>query len=275
VGDWVLAVASTSNPPLVHSVSYGDVEQQDDPTELNRFNTEVMKLGAQGVSVIIASGDDGVANFPARSNPSACGFHPSFPASASYVTAVGATMGPENNTVEIAETSDAGGGITTGGGFSTVFAQPSYQSAAVSNYFKVAESTLPPVGTYNASGRGYPDVSILGHNYVIEDGGQLSAGSGTSASAPVFAGMISLINSQRLAAGKSALGFLNPILYQTATANPEAFHDITQGKNNCCAGNPGQQVCCQYGFTAAPGWDPLTGLGSINFDTFAKILVAL
>jgi len=71
---------------------------------------------------------------------------------------------------------------------------------------------------------------------------------GTSASAPVFASIITRINEERLAAGKTAVGFINPVLY----ANPGAFHDITIGSNpNCDSG----------GFNASIGWDPVTGLG--------------
>lgn len=271
--DFLIALGKNSNPPYVHSISYGDVEQFDDPSLMNRFNDEAMKLAARGLTIVVASGDDGVANFLARGNASACGFNPAFPASAIYATAVGATQGPENSSVEIACTSSTGGGITTGGGFSNVFNQPSYQSAAVSNYLNSAQ--LPPSGMYNSAGRGYPDVSMMGHNYIVADGGQFTAGSGTSASAPVFAALVTLANGARLSQGKSALGFMNNILYQMASTTPSAFHDITSGENNCAAGDVGTATCCQYGFYAAPGWDPLTGLGSINFPVFLNYLMNL
>jgi len=275
--NWIMAVGADAHAPLVHSISYGDIEPMDDPNSQNRFNTEISKLAARGITVIVASGDDGVANFIARNNASACGFTPSFPATAQWVTAVGATQGPENNTAEIACTSALGGGITTGGGFSTVFAQPSWQSSVVNSYVSAQQSqgTLPPTSMFNVAGRAYPDVAFMGHNYITIIGGNASAGSGTSASAPVFAAMVTLANSARMDSGKAPLGFLNQILYQAFASNPSIFRDITVGENNCAAGDPGQQVCCQYGFYAAAGWDPLTGLGSLDFSKFLQAMLAL
>lgn len=89
---WIQAVADTENPPLVHSISYGAVEPELPLAVVNAFNTEAQKLGLQGVTILVSSGDDGVANFQARSDASACGYNPSFPASSPYVTAVGATQ---------------------------------------------------------------------------------------------------------------------------------------------------------------------------------------
>jgi len=96
-------------------------------------------------------------------------------------------------------------------------------------------------------------------------------GSGTSAAAPVFAAMVTLANSARLDAGKAPLGFLNPALYAFPA---DVFHDITSGENNCAAAHS-NPVCCQYGFTAAAGWDPLTGLGSPVFPKFLAAALAL
>lgn len=84
--------------------------------------------------------------------------------------------------------------------------------------------------------------------------------------------MLSLINARRFAAGKPALGFVNPALYKLASSVKGIFNDITVGENNCCAAQS-SPVCCTYGFTAAVGWDPLTGLGSVNFENLAASLV--
>jgi len=84
--------------------------------------------------------------------------------------------------------------------------------------------------------------------------------------------MITLINNDRLNAKKKPLGFLNPSLY---SLGEKAFNDITVGENNCCAGFPPNIVCCQYGFNATTGWDPLTGLGSPKFPALRAALVAL
>ena len=88
--------------------------------------------------------------------------------------------------------------------------------------------------------------------------------SGTSASTPVFAGLVSLVNAQRLQAGRSTLGWLNPSIY----ANAGGFtNDIVSGDNKCTA-NP--DACCDVGFSAAVGWDPVTGFGSVDFQKFSK-----
>jgi hypothetical protein len=157
-----MAVGNDASAPLVHSISYGDIEADDDFSVDNRFDQEIQELGARGLTVFVASGDDGVANFIARTNASACGFNPSFPATSPHVTAVGATQGPESGNPEIACTSQTGGGITTGGGFSVNFAQPSYQTDAVNTY--TTTTTLPPLNLFNSNGRGYPDVAVLGFN---------------------------------------------------------------------------------------------------------------
>lgn len=257
-------MATQSNPVLVHSISYGSIESELENSVKENFDTEMIKLGLMGVTVLVASGDDGVANFQARSSQSACGYNPSYPATSPYVTAVGATQGIETKTEEIACASNTGGLITTGGGFSGYYKQPSWQKSAVDDYFKVATS---PAAGYNSEGRGYPDVAMAGHNYQVTVGGQTLIESGTSASTPVLAGMVSLVNSARLASGKPPLGFLNPSLY---SANSSAiFTDVTSGENNCCAQ---AQVCCTQGFYAAKGWDPLTGWGSINFRKFKSLM---
>jgi subtilase family serine protease len=123
---------------------------------------------------------------------------------------------------------------------------------------------------YDASGRGYPDVALFGHAYLAVYDQEFGVVDGTSASTPVFAGMVSLLNSARLKAGMSKMGFLNPFLYgyyQNFT------HDITSGDNKCteinfCDGDTCYANCCKEGFYATNGWDPMTGLGSINFEQF-------
>lgn len=109
------------------------------------------------------------------------------------------------------------------GGFSNVFARPSYQFAAVSSYLKQLGNTN--AGLYNTTGRGFPDVSAQGQNFAAVFQGVNSTFGGTSASAPTFASVVALLNSELIAAGKSSLGFLNPLLYASASA----FNDITTG----------------------------------------------
>jgi tripeptidyl-peptidase-1 len=268
---WIQAVADTENPPLVHSISYGAIEPELPKFIANQFNTEAQKLGVQGVSILVSSGDDGVANFQARDDPKKCGYNPSFPASSPYVTAVGATMGPESGTAEISCTSDAGGVITTGGGFSTIFSAPAYQKTAVSNYFSGLSTSQQPATGYNANGRGYPDVSMAGFNYEVIIGGKQYALSGTSASAPVVAGFVSLVNAARLQAGKKPLGFLNQAIYQNGV---QFSNDVTTGENNCVAGR-GEISCCSQGFWATSQWDPVTGFGSVDYKKFYDVFYNL
>jgi len=118
----------------------------------------------------------------------------------------------------------------------------------------------------------YPDVAALATNVPIVDQGLLETAGGTSASAPEFAAVISLINDARLNKGLNSLGFVNPRIYDTAANHyDELFVDITTGTSNCDAnGN-----CCSAGaggFPGAVGYDALTGLGQPNFQGFLKYL---
>lgn len=201
-------------------------------------------------------------------------FAPQFPVTCPYVLAVGATvlpLGKKNPTkdAEIAVTRFA-----SGGGFSNIFASPAYQSSAVNKFFNKHDPPYPyytttnneSVGTngglYNRGGRGYPDVSAIGDNFAAFIGGESVLIGGTSLSAPVFASIITRINEERLLAGKSTVGWINPALY----ANPSMFHDITEGTN------PG---CNTTGFESVPGWDPLTGLGTPRFGDMMDYFLSL
>ena len=264
---WAEAVAGEANPALVHSISYGEIERNMDRDLLEMFSIEAQKLGARGVSIVIASGDDGANSFLARNNKTACGLSPSFPASCPYVLSVGATQGPAEYQAEYAETSDKGGVITSGGGFSDYYPAPVFQQKAVTKYLMSVKPA--PTGPFNSSMRGYPDVAMIGKNYQATIGGFTRGVSGTSASAPVVAGMLALANAERLAAGKSSLGWILPKLYANGTGTAVA-NDITAGRNNCCAGqNIYQLTCCPHGYAAAAGWDPISGWGSVNYKRFS------
>lgn len=215
-----------------------------------------MKLGLQGVTVLVASGDDGVSGRSTRGNPAACGFAPQFPASSPHVTAVGATQGPESGTPEVVCEADTAITnpplITSGGGFSGVFAQPPWQAAAVAAYLRSGVQ-LPPAGSYATAGRAYPDVSAMGHSYPVVMAGSLYPVDGTSASAPTFSAIVAQLNAQRAAAGQPPLGFLNPALY-SLNQTTNAFRDITEGGNRCGAVYSGTlYTCCPNGFLAFSG----------------------
>jgi len=153
------------------------------------------------------------------------------------VTSVGATKGFDPETVA----------SFSSGGFSNYFQRPDYQSSAVSGYIDQLSGKYSEL--YNSTGRGFPDISASGVNFPVVANNMWNPVGGTSASTPVIASIIALINDELLAAGKPTLGFLNPWLY----ANKDAFTDVTSGSN------PG---CGTDGFEALSGWDPATGLGT-------------
>ncbi|KAL9084715.1 MAG: hypothetical protein Q9165_007963 [Trypethelium subeluteriae] len=116
---------------------------------------------------------------------------------------------------------------------------------------------------FNRYGRGIPDVSALGTNFVTVIEGCLgNMGTGTSASTPVFAAVIWKLNAERLSAGKSTLGFINPTLY----ANAQILNDVFEGNNSGCGTG---------GFEAAAGWDPVTGLGTPNYPRMRELFLSL
>ncbi|KIK62569.1 hypothetical protein GYMLUDRAFT_242721 [Collybiopsis luxurians FD-317 M1] len=248
--DYVGNLSDTELPKTI-SNSYGDDEQTVPPDYATNVCKLFSALGARGVSVIFASGDFGVGNGDCAMNDDSnkVVFQPVFPASCPFVTAVGGTTGifPEVATQS----------FSSGGGFSRLFAQPSYQSNAVSSYLSSLGNIYS--GIFNASGRAYPDVAAQGQNYQVVQFGFVEPVDGTSCATPTFAGVVALLNDYRLASGKTTLGFLNPLFYR----NPLVFNDITEGSN------PG---CDTEGFSATKGWDPVTGLGTPNFVKLQTIM---
>jgi len=191
--------------------------------------------------------------------------YPSWPASSPWVTAVGATRFVENKVGSAEMATDQFG---SGGGFSDMFETFQDQVAAVQHYLKtVPASKLPPAGSYPRGGRATPDVAVLGEGYQVVAGGKVQSVGGTSASAPAFAGFVSLLNEVRTKAGKPAMGYLNPFLYQNAAA----FRDVTVGTNAIGRGSGP----LRYGFPCAPGWDPATGLGTPNFKKLLSIAMSV
>ena len=89
--NWIISVSNTATPANVYSISWGEGENYLSTSFADVFNTELIKLGVMGTTVLASSGDDGVSSFEARGNPSFCGYSPLFPASSPYVVAVGGT----------------------------------------------------------------------------------------------------------------------------------------------------------------------------------------
>ncbi|KAJ3557973.1 hypothetical protein NM688_g1183 [Phlebia brevispora] len=251
----------TQPVPGVLTTSYGGPEYAFSEQLANRLCTAYAALGTRGVSVIYSTGDDGVGRVdPATNQCHNNRFVPVFPASCPFVTAVGATsiQAVPHGVVGLYQE----GAHYSGGGFSEYFdnTQSDWQAPAVQSYLR---NIYPQYdgGKFRSVGRAFPDVSAVGTNIATDWRGAATMTSGTSASAPIFASMIALINAARAEAGKGPLGFLNRFLYE----NPGAFEDIRQGSN------PG---CNTPGFPALPGWDPVTGLGTPNFNALKAAAVA-
>ncbi|TRY59671.1 hypothetical protein DNTS_027407 [Danionella cerebrum] len=204
---WMVLLSNMSALPWVHTISYGDDEDSLSEAYMNRINTEFMKAGLRGISMLFASGDSGAGcrHLTKQSNT----FRPSFPASSPYVTTVGGTSfkNPFKLSNEVTD-------YISGGGFSNIFPMPDYQADAVGGYLNNTQS-LPPETYFNTSGRAYPDMAALSDNYwVVSNRVPIPWISGTSASTPVVGGILSLINDQRLLKGLPPLGFINPRLYK-------------------------------------------------------------
>jgi len=163
---------------------------------------------------------------------------------------------------------------TGGSGFANYTAMPNWQKAAATqwlnpNYPKTWP--IPPTVFFNPNNRAYPDVVALGDRILIIMDGSVSITAGTSASTPIFAGLVSLLNDARLNAGKKQLGFLAPLLYQMQAADASTFNDITVGSSSWSRSS----VSCQYGYGCSAGWDPASGLGSLNFVNARRYVLSL
>ncbi|RFU77057.1 peptidase s8 s53, subtilisin kexin sedolisin [Trichoderma arundinaceum] len=270
-------------PTNVISFSYGTAEADYPTYYLQRQCDEFMKLGLQGTSIVFASGDDGVAR---RSGPCLGSKHniftPGEPASCPYVTSVGATTLPSGSQPGDEETATTS--FSSGGGFSNIWTTPSYQASAVASYFANHNPTYASYNTsggviptsggiYNKAGRGYPDVSAVGDNGVVVNEEEQVLEGGTSMATPLFAAILTRINEERIAVGKSPIGFANPALYN----NPAMFNDITVG--NQAKGGPNgdtaASACGNKGFSAVTGWDPVTGLGTPNYPVMLEYFLSL
>jgi tripeptidyl-peptidase-1 len=244
--NYLLALPDSSLPNTL-SISYGDDEATVPLAYATNACNLFSQLGARGVSILVSSGDSGVGSSCTVAGKAQ--FTTAFPAACPWVTTVGGTTG---NSPEAAWSSG-------GGGFSEIFGRPSYQNAAVSNWLTTDTTHTAVTKYFNASGRAYPDISAQATNFVIVASGSAQSVSGTSCSAPTTAGIIQLLNSGRIAAGKKGLGFLNPWLYSTASSG---FTDIKSGKITGCSGQ-----ISGAGFSAVTGWDPATGLGTPNYGS--------
>jgi kumamolisin len=251
------AVHDAANNPGVISISWGGPESSATASFQTAFDDVLQSAAALGITVTVASGDSGAAD--EGPNDWDGTVHVDFPASSPNALACGATnIQVANGAItreqvwnqNSADTQDNSFGAS-GGGISTVFPVPAYQSAA----------QLPVNVSTQKAGRGVPDVSGNGDpasGYLVRVDGQEFPIGGTSAVAPLWAGLITLVN-QKLG---HRSGFINPILY----ANPGALRDVTQGSNRV-----GAQ---ELGYAAGPGWDACTGLGSPDGQKLLSVLAS-
>jgi kumamolisin len=232
------AIQSSSFKPAVISISWGSAEGSAGgwtSNALTAFNEAFQSAAVMGITVCAAAGDDG-----SEDNVNDKKVHVDFPASSPYVLACGGTHLSSSNNEVTSEVvwHDPNGGGATGGGVSDIFGLPAYQQNA---NVDLSLNTGKP-------GRGIPDIAgdaDPSSGYTIRVDGQTMQIGGTSAVAPMMAGLIARINE----ANGAPAGFIHPKLY----ANPMVCRDIVQG-NNITTTN-------KKGYTARQGWHACSGNG--------------
>ncbi|KAI0505385.1 Pro-kumamolisin [Xylaria bambusicola] len=251
---WLQYILAQTELPTVVSTSYADTEYTVPPSYAKWVCNSFAQLGARGVTVVFGSGDWGVGDPKQCHSPAGNPrFVARFPESCPYGTSVGATR---NINPEIVAYNDRNG-FVSGGGFSEYFARPAYQDHAVNSYISRLEGLHD--GLYNSHGRAYPDVAAMGYRIVTVWNGTTKVVDGTSASAPIFAAVVALVNDALIAEGKPPLGFLNPWLY---SGGFRAFTDVTLGST---------RGCNTSGFPAMSGWDAASGFGTPWFPMFRSL----
>jgi hypothetical protein len=302
-----LAYAIETRISPIISVSYGGCEiAVGSPANVQSLDDIFQQGAAQGQTLIAASGDDGASGCFRDTNLSAAdrtALSISFPADSAYFTGVGGTQFNEGSGTywdskpgtdiissalsyipeAVWNEDDPKYGLgSSGGGVSTFYTKPDWQAG------------VP--GIPNDGMRDSPDIALdsaSGHDGLLfctsdsnfwQSGQQASCdagfrdsatndvtyGGGTSFAAPIFAGMIALLNQQQNSTG---LGLLNPKLYSLASdpaTYASAFHDIVAGSNRCTTGEAGFCPNGPIGYDATTGYDLATGLGTINFDNLMK-----
>jgi kumamolisin len=226
------AVHDVKYKPSVISISWGSAEIQWTAQAMAALDAACQSATALGITITVAAGDNGSSDGVSDGKN-----HVDFPASSPHVLACGGTnlVGSGSSiSAEVVWNAQSQGGGATGGGVSNVFPLPTWQ----------AGMNVPPP-TVSTGGRGVPDVAgdaDPATGYIIRVDGKTMVIGGTSAVAPLWAGLIAVANQQN---GTQA-GFIQPALY--AAKNKGAFHDTTSGNNGA--------------FVARPGWDACTGLGT-------------
>jgi len=272
--DWV--IAEKLAPVL--SFSFGSGCELYDLIFMTDWRATVQQANAEGITMLVASGDIGAAECEFLDNPypviAQSGLGVSEPASIPEVTAMGGSEFNEGSGTywnasgsalgyipEMAwnDTALVGAFYATGGGASLYFAQPPWQTGP---------------GVPSDGWRHLPDLSFPAspvHDPVyIYSGGSAGLVGGTSCATPMMAGVLALLN-QYLAQTHPGLGNINPALYRMAQSAPQTFNDIVVGDNMvpCAVGSP-DCVNGSLGWAAGPGYDSATGLGSVDVYNFVQ-----
>jgi kumamolisin len=238
------AAHDTTHKPTVMSISWGGPENSWSASSVDAMQSALEDAVSLGVSVTVAAGDSGSSDGESDGAP-----HVDFPASSPYALGCGGTSLTASGSVvssEVVWNDTASGEGATGGGVSALFALPVWQ-----------QGLAVPAAPGGGNGRGVPDVSgdadpMTGYQVLVD--GKSEVIGGTSAVAPLWAGLIALCNQQL---GQS-LGDAHAALYQIGE---RAFRDITQGNNGT--------------YRAAAGWDACSGLGSPSGAALLAALTAL
>jgi len=224
------AVHDATHKPSVISISWGGPESTWTQQAATALDAACQSAAALGITITVAAGDDG-------SSDGETGNNVDFPASSPHVLACGGTkLNASGATIvsEVVWNETANNEGATGGGVSNLFPLPSWQA-----------NSKVPASSVKTGGRGVPDVTGDADpttGYTIRVDGQTSVIGGTSAVAPLWAGLIAVANQQL----GTQVGFIQPAIYAAKAA--AAFNDITEGNNGA--------------FSAGPGWDACSGLGS-------------
>ncbi len=257
------------------------------PSELASYRTLAQQGNTEGITWVNSSGDIGAAGCDNNGVSIAKdGLATRFPADIPEVTGVGGTTFNEGtgnywaatNTANGASAlsyipeavwndTNSGGIEASTGGVSSFFSKPSWQAGP---------------GVPNDGQRDQPDVALAASGdhdpFMVVSKGQTEASGGTSGAAPMFSGMLTLLNQYLVSNGaqsKPGLGNVNTLLYSLAQNAPTAFHDITAGNNivPCQVGTPDCSTGLM-GYNAGPGYDLCTGLGSIDVAKLAAAALA-
>jgi len=226
------AAHDTTRKPSVISISWGGAESDWTSQAMTALDQAIAAAGAMGVTVCVASGDDGSTDGVTDGAD-----HVDFPASSPHALACGGTSLRAAGGAISSETvwNDGAQGGAGGGGVSAQFTVPAWQNGLTATSSAGARQALAMRGVPDVAGDADPETG-----YQVRVDGQNTVIGGTSAVAPLWAGLIARLNANL---GRS-VGFINASLYADAVA----FNDIVSGNNG--------------DFAATTGWDACTGLGS-------------